>query len=376
MRRLRTDVPAELAAVIERMMAKSPDDRFATPAEVAAAMAPFAAGCDLARVSAEAAAAAKVAETLERAVAITDSDPHDVHGIPPLPLVEGRGEGGLAASPPRRRRWLALAAGGAAAAIFFGIVFLVSTGEGTVKLEFADAEAAQQCTVSVDGNEILIEKLGEPIKLRPGRHQLRIRHGDLEIETREFDVVWRGTQVLHVSMPVRPGEIAAAGRTETKQPDDSSRAQHLAETQTNTRTMATLRRRSPSSMKPSTGSGRTRGSGSFAPMAEIADGQLDAYRRHCAEMLRYFRQKEKTAHRACKDVCRGLHISARCGFRLVEPPLPWPSRAVKMCPEEAGYMVTRGAVLYRAGRWEEALGPLTEGHQLQCCRTTQCLFQA
>ena len=208
---LRTDVSAELAAVIERMMAKSPADRFATPVEVAAAMAPFAAGCDLVQVSTEVSAAAKAAETLERAVAITDSDPRDVHGSPHRPLGEGRGDGGSAASPPRRRWRLALAAGGAAAAIFLGIVFLVSTGKGTVKLEFADADAAKQCTVSIDGDEIRIEKLGEPIKLRPGKHQLRILRGDLEIEAREFNVLWRGTQVLHVSIPARPGEIAAAG---------------------------------------------------------------------------------------------------------------------------------------------------------------------
>ena len=112
--------------------------------------------------------------------------------------------------------------GGAAAAIFLGIVFLVSTGEGTVKLEFADADAARQCTVSVDGNEIRIEKLGEPIKLRPGKHQLRIRHGDLEIETREFDVLQHGTQVLHVSIPARPSDAVAARAAEnTVSPRDT-----------------------------------------------------------------------------------------------------------------------------------------------------------
>jgi hypothetical protein len=93
--------------------------------------------------------------------------------------------------------------GGAAAAVFLCIVMLISNGEGTVKLEFADAAAARRCAVSIDGDEIHIDNLGEPIKLRPGRHQLRIRHGDLEIETREFDVLQHGTQVLHVSIPAR-----------------------------------------------------------------------------------------------------------------------------------------------------------------------------
>ena len=38
---LRPDVPAELAAVVARMLAKNPADRFQTPAEVAAALVPF-----------------------------------------------------------------------------------------------------------------------------------------------------------------------------------------------------------------------------------------------------------------------------------------------------------------------------------------------
>ncbi len=38
----RSDVPAEVAAIIEKLMAKNPDDRFSTPAELAEALAPYA----------------------------------------------------------------------------------------------------------------------------------------------------------------------------------------------------------------------------------------------------------------------------------------------------------------------------------------------
>lgn len=41
--RLREDVPAELDEIVARMVARAPDDRYQTPAEVAAALAPFAA---------------------------------------------------------------------------------------------------------------------------------------------------------------------------------------------------------------------------------------------------------------------------------------------------------------------------------------------
>lgn len=46
-RQLRGDVPAELAAVLDRMLAKNPGDRYAMPREVAEAVAPFAEGSDL-----------------------------------------------------------------------------------------------------------------------------------------------------------------------------------------------------------------------------------------------------------------------------------------------------------------------------------------
>jgi WD40 repeat protein len=43
-RNIRPEVPAELAAIVTKMIAKKPGDRFQTPAEVAAALTPFAAG--------------------------------------------------------------------------------------------------------------------------------------------------------------------------------------------------------------------------------------------------------------------------------------------------------------------------------------------
>ena len=61
-RRLVPDVPEELAAILDRLLAKDPDDRFATPAEVAAALEPFCADANLAElvVRAESAEGMKV----------------------------------------------------------------------------------------------------------------------------------------------------------------------------------------------------------------------------------------------------------------------------------------------------------------------------
>jgi urea ABC transporter urea binding protein len=47
-RELRPDVPADVAAIVERMLAKDVNQRFATPREVADALAPFVVDCNLA----------------------------------------------------------------------------------------------------------------------------------------------------------------------------------------------------------------------------------------------------------------------------------------------------------------------------------------
>ena len=47
-RELRPDVPEAIAMIVERMLAQSPSERFASPGEVAEALKPFVEGCDLA----------------------------------------------------------------------------------------------------------------------------------------------------------------------------------------------------------------------------------------------------------------------------------------------------------------------------------------
>jgi len=53
-RSLRQEIPADLADIVFRMMAKKPDERFATPGEVAEELAPFAVGADTVRLLARA----------------------------------------------------------------------------------------------------------------------------------------------------------------------------------------------------------------------------------------------------------------------------------------------------------------------------------
>ena len=77
-RQLVPSIPDTLAAILDRMLAKNPGERFATPAEVAQALAPFCAGADLPAL-------------LQRAEASIAS---------PLPPGEGQGEGLLSSPLP------------------------------------------------------------------------------------------------------------------------------------------------------------------------------------------------------------------------------------------------------------------------------------
>jgi serine/threonine protein kinase len=81
----RPDVPPELAAVLARLLAKRPEDRYATPADVAAALEPFAAG-------------ARLASILQR----TDAPP--LNGVATHPPQTTLATGGMAPGARRRRR--------------------------------------------------------------------------------------------------------------------------------------------------------------------------------------------------------------------------------------------------------------------------------
>jgi len=60
---VRDDVSEELQAVLDRTLAKSPAQRFATPGELAGALGPLTSGCDLLRLLAEAESASAASET-------------------------------------------------------------------------------------------------------------------------------------------------------------------------------------------------------------------------------------------------------------------------------------------------------------------------
>ena len=192
----RPEVSSQLSAVVERMMAKDPAARFSTPAEVAAALAPFAVRCDLGRLLATATATNPVpAESEQSAMgtsphvssAFTGTDPNR-----PSPQ---------ASLPPwwrRRRNWMVAAAALPLLLIFGIVMYIVMNGYGTVKIDISDPSA--NVSVKVDGETIEITGLEKPLKLKAGPHGLLITSSDYETVTNSFTVRRGENAVLKITL--------------------------------------------------------------------------------------------------------------------------------------------------------------------------------
>jgi serine/threonine protein kinase len=123
-RQKRQDIPADLAAVLDRMLAKNPADRFATPQALADAIAPFAAGADLAQVVGSPRQSKSTptgaTQTLPYSSATEATATRPPQSDPIAPTIDLAKSDTKATLPPRRR-WPIIAA----AAV--GALFLVAT---------------------------------------------------------------------------------------------------------------------------------------------------------------------------------------------------------------------------------------------------------
>jgi hypothetical protein len=160
---VRPDVPAELAAVVTKMVAKDPAQRFQAPAEVAEALAPF---CKPSR----------------------------------KPIAAGTAAD--AKRPWQSRGWI-VAAGMVVLGLVLGIILLVSTKEGTIEIELNDPQAKVE--VKVDGETVHLVGVGKPLTLRAVEHHLLVTGEDFETVSRSFTVKRGQNPVLRVQLkPVPP----------------------------------------------------------------------------------------------------------------------------------------------------------------------------
>jgi len=189
----RDDVPEGLVQVLDRMLAKAPGERYATPAEMAEAMAEFAASSNL---------QALASAGLDSEIRTRQPDPsrasteecrssaligtHPQRRSPYAPAPESRGL-------RRYSRFIAVAA--ALAGVFvLAIVLTLSNGDGTLVIQAKDPQI--RVAVEQAGQQVAIvdAESGWSIELRPGEYKLSLAGGpdQFHIERDVIRVTRRG----------------------------------------------------------------------------------------------------------------------------------------------------------------------------------------
>ncbi len=248
----RPDVADELATVVHRMLAKSPDERYATPAEVAEALAPFAAGANLGLLLSDDLPAEASPSTDEMpstttslrqsavqhdtSTALPDGMPkaRDAFASQEVPTPEQTRTETLAGTLPRPkpRSWLPAAGVAVAVAlvgvIALGIVFTIGMGKTKIEIELGAGVEAKDVKVVVKQDDQTIEvadaKEGWTIWLREGQYTLDL--GDTS-DTFQLDkqsiIVRRGKpEVVHITLKIHEGPDTAAKLTQTPTFSDST----------------------------------------------------------------------------------------------------------------------------------------------------------
>ena len=194
------DTPDWLVEIIDKLLAKDPDDRFQSAAEVAELL-----GKHLAHVQQP--------------------------SLVPKPVGLGTEATELVRQPARRvrgRGWAIAAAlllmlGGLAATEATGVtnvrefvtkVFRIRTSEGTLVVEVDDPEI----NVTIDGEEVTLKNVGaHEIRLSPGRHRLQTSKDGAPVRSEWITITRGGKQVVKVDFdrgaPPAESELHATGTT-------------------------------------------------------------------------------------------------------------------------------------------------------------------
>lgn len=161
------DVPDGLASIVSRMIAKDPDARFQTAAEVATALQPY---CRDAKESST------------------------------TPAAEPQS--------PRRRgpfSWFTGLATGFVALLVAAAVYFIVTDNGVVRIEVLD----DSLQVEIDGREVALREDGEKVQtFRAGDHEIVVRQGETELVTDKFELRRNGEVRFRVT--VEEGQVVVS----------------------------------------------------------------------------------------------------------------------------------------------------------------------
>jgi hypothetical protein len=200
----RPEVPAELAAVVAKMMDKDPAKRYQKPVEVARALAPFLKAGQRGPAVRPGTPPASASVTEATAPVLGDT------------LTEVRPDVERPASPRRlsATKKLLLGAGAAAGVLLLGLavlwavgVFKVKTKDGTIVLEGLPADAE----VTVDGAKVTVTWADggqkAEVRVKPGTHQVQVKKDGFAAQGDSVTLEDGGRQVF----AVRLEKLAAQG---------------------------------------------------------------------------------------------------------------------------------------------------------------------
>lgn len=205
---LRAEVPSELEAICLRMMAKQIEHRYQSMEQVSAALTEFLkqknVGTEesgLLETSKPPAVHPKVLPQVEATEPVTvppAPQPAPVEAslpniTPDLSATTVRSPRQSSGGIGKRNLWIAGGLGGVAL-LLAGIAFIVQLGKVTVQITVDDPSLA----LRVDGDEVVIEGDGAPIRLSAGTHELIVKREGLEFSPKEFKVTKDGKNAIHV----------------------------------------------------------------------------------------------------------------------------------------------------------------------------------
>jgi WD40 repeat protein len=191
---LRPDMPPGLVRVVERMMAKLPERRYQTPAEVCTALGPFAGG-----------------------TAVLDLGRPPAKSVRSRPPARGAAATlvALPAKPSRRRRWpiavagllLALVLGGLAAAV---VVYRIQTDHGELVIRSDDPDV--EVVVKQNGKVVRIidAKTNQEVTLHSGLYELELKGHPEELKLSLDRVTIRRGETVLATVERRPSRNPVA----------------------------------------------------------------------------------------------------------------------------------------------------------------------